>query len=95
MPVVVISVVGAFRTGKSLLLNYFLKQLFKEDKNGFYVAPGRKKVTTGLWIWNKIGIHQDKAYLLMDTQGLFDTETTQSLTTNTPTTNVQSQNPRF
>ena len=81
LPLVVISVVGAFRSGKSLLLNYFLKTLFKENTEGFRVAPGRKRVTTGLWLWNKVGIHQKTAYLLMDTQGLFDTETTQALTT--------------
>ena len=109
----VVSVVGAFRTGKSFLLNFFLRYLkdgniddmtadwmFKSgDKinnntnttnsngNGFSWMGGQERHTTGIWMWSKPfyrkdpdGSGNDIAILLLDTQGMFDNETTMSLT---------------
>jgi len=133
MLVSVVSVVGAFRTGKSFLLTLFLrylrqrtsgkeyKDMIKEDnwlyadgKNiaegnrnqrntsestesgdktslrgedeGFAWRGGQDRMTTGIWMWSEPFIHyseeagQDVAILLMDTQGMFDNETTMNLT---------------
>mmetsp|Transcript_21916 Transcript_21916/g.40880 ORF Transcript_21916/g.40880 Transcript_21916/m.40880 type:complete len:587 (-) Transcript_21916:347-2107(-) len=114
----VISVVGAFRTGKSFLLSWFLTYLShhskgagksdaKEDKieseggkwyekiqslgnDGFDWRGGAERNTTGIWMWShpsflrrsnpETGEDEDIAVLLVDTQGMFDHETTMSLT---------------
>lgn len=137
MLVSVVSVVGAFRTGKSFLLTLFLRYLrqraagmsykdmikgdrwlyadgevivegnrnkcgsMKEtdkdteenDKNGgrgedegFAWRGGQDRMTTGIWMWSEPFLHyseeagQEVAVLLMDTQGMFDNETTMNLT---------------
>jgi atlastin len=118
----VVSVVGAFRTGKSFLLSWFLKYLNhhealhaqkdnvieeEEEKNkenddrhwydefnslgndGFDWRGGAERNTTGIWMWSKPfilprtlsdGSREDVAVLLVDTQGMFDHETTMGLT---------------
>lgn len=115
----VISVVGAFRSGKSFLLNFFLRYLrhgsmddLSEDwmlKDGnalsegnlnhgiitlgeesisasFAWRGGQERQTTGIWIWSEPFIRkckdsdQNMAVILMDTQGLFDNETSMALT---------------
>lgn len=102
----VVSVVGAFRTGKSFLLSWFLRYLHhlqqteiptEEDskpwyrafdsvgQEGFHWKAGTERDTTGIWIWSHPHIIERKdgskvAVLLVDTQGLFDHETTMSLT---------------
>ncbi len=121
--VCVVSVVGAFRTGKSFLLSWFLRFLnhheslvgktggddttddAKEDdtekskwyehesslgQQGFDWRGGAERNTTGIWIWSKpyilprtnpkTGKEEDIAVLLVDTQGMFDHETTMGLT---------------
>eukprot|EP01038_Epipyxis_sp_PR26KG_P007123 gene7123-9720_t len=120
--VAVVSVVGAFRTGKSFLLNFFLRYLrapvesdsssttwmFAEGdelaegnmndwnivnidsaeekkKMSFAWRGGQDRQTTGIWMWSEPFIRKsssgnDIAILLMDTQGMFDNETTMSLT---------------
>jgi len=121
--VCIISVVGAFRTGKSFLLSWFLRYLsyhsnidnrhhnfMKNDLNsrfdrkkkwydlfhcvgnqsGFHWRGGAKKDTTGIWIWshpfllNKTnfdtGENEEISVLLMDTQGMFDHDSTMKLT---------------
>jgi atlastin len=116
--VCVVSVVGAFRTGKSFLLSWFLKYLHhlenlevpnekdentqdsKESKNskwyediesignnGFDWRGGAERNTTGIWMWSKpyllprnAGSTEKLAVLLVDTQGMFDHETTMGLT---------------
>ena len=119
LKVSVISVVGAFRSGKSFLLNFFLRYLrhgstddLNEDwmlKDGqalsegnlnkgtvklddesnsasFAWRGGQERQTTGIWIWSEPFIRkckdtdQNMAVILMDTQGLFDNETSMSLT---------------
>ena len=123
----VISVVGAFRTGKSFLLSWFLRYLklhgstapggsqasggasgdgrvadSSEEEawysqfnslgqhDGFDWRGGAERNTTGIWIWNEphylrranpeTGEMEDVAVILVDTQGMFDNETTMALT---------------
>jgi len=119
--VAVVSVVGAFRTGKSFLLNFFLRYLrcseegdLSEDwmtiegerltegnvndvgKGGdaaaaavhrsFLWRGGQERQTTGIWMWSEPFLRTPKgssepvAVLLMDTQGMFDNETSMALT---------------
>jgi atlastin len=138
MKVAIVAVVGAFRTGKSFLLNLFLrflrnasaedlsqKWLITEgdelhegnmNEGGWSIvenseAPstseaatsnvppmltkeksfawrgGQTRQTTGIWMWSEPFIVTPKAangdkiaVLLMDTQGMFDNETTMTLT---------------
>lgn len=114
----VVSVVGAFRTGKSFLLSWFLRYLSyhskgldssegREEKveadgkkwyeqfqslgnDGFDWRGGAERNTTGIWMWSQpsflrrsnheTGEDEDVAVVLVDTQGMFDHETTMSLT---------------
>jgi atlastin len=118
MHVGVVSVVGAFRTGKSFLLTLLLRFLRehddstsdeswlykfggvlsegcsntkgdkpeKEEARSFEWRGGHDRMTTGIWMWSEPFIHystkmeKKMAVLLMDTQGMFDNETTMSLT---------------
>ena len=123
--VCVVSVVGAFRTGKSFLLSWFLRYLNHYEsihhhnrdlsndnegptddddddakkwyevesslgQQGFHWRGGSERNTTGIWMWSKpyilprtnpsTGKKEDIAVLLVDTQGMFDHETTMGLT---------------
>ena len=117
MKVSVVSVVGAFRTGKSFLLTLFLRYLRhcdeksgdgtswllaegdlsegnknasdeknRPERNSFAWRGGQDRMTTGIWMWSEPFIRYSKsagekvAILLMDTQGMFDNETTMSVT---------------
>lgn len=117
MEVAIVSVVGAFRTGKSFLLSWFVKylqvlhaqqqqteaslediddvksteklskgwyeQLESIGNDGFDWRAGSDRNTTGIWIWSKpYQISKNKVVMLVDTQGMFDHETTMALTTN-------------
>lgn len=106
----VVSVVGAFRTGKSFLLTWFLRYLHhisaseptsNDDgkpwyeqfdslgNDAFHWAGGSDRATTGIWMWSQPhfinrkldnGETESLAVLLVDSQGMFDNETTMSLT---------------
>lgn len=119
--VCVVSVVGAFRTGKSFLLTWFLRylhhhypsedtktdsdpnpELVDEDdstkekegnkewyesfanlgNDGFSWKAGSDRNTTGIWMWSHPFIvkEQKRCILLVDTQGMFDHETSMALT---------------
>ena len=84
LPVVVISVAGAYRTGKSFLLNSMVRYLKAPDKShwldnkceGFSWKGGCEPHTNGLTMSSPIHITlpsgEKGVLLLMDTQGLFD-----------------------
>ncbi|KAI0980188.1 hypothetical protein GJ496_004807 [Pomphorhynchus laevis] len=90
--VVVISIAGAFRKGKSFLLDFFLRYLRADDKDnwmgcknepltGFHWRGGCERDTTGIIMWSKPFIVKKSngeaiAILLMDTQGAFDSMST-------------------
>ena len=85
---IIISVTGAFRTGKSFLLNYLLLYLRHlesgaegdwltgDELTGFTWRRGADPETAGIMAWNRIFRipRGDKkvAVLLLDTQGAFD-----------------------
>ena len=120
--IAVVSVVGAFRTGKSFLLalmlrylkhgrpddlsrdwmhaegealaegnrNYSSRAAAKAEEESppasFEWRGGHDRMTTGIWMWSEPFLHKSQAsgdvmaILLMDTQGMFDNETTMTLT---------------
>ena len=126
MKVAIVSVVGAFRTGKSFLLDLFLRYLRHAQpsarpvpagdssastawtlegvsgrrevtlegnsnvdqsgsEKGFSWRAGRKRNTTGIWMWDTpfrrtSQSGEEIAVFLIDTQGMFDSETSQMLT---------------
>lgn len=117
--VCVVSVVGAFRTGKSFLLSWFLRyleahcvqrggggatmgssssgtddgkkwyervQTLNQHEGSFDWRGGKERNTTGMWMWSdpyflpRPSKGDQVAVLLVDTQGMFDHETTVGLT---------------
>ncbi|XP_043232544.1 uncharacterized protein LOC122386896 [Amphibalanus amphitrite] len=89
-PVAVISVAGAFRTGKSFLLNEMSRYLTAENKGqwrdvkkgSFTWKNGAKSHTNGMFISPPIKITLDSGeeavLFLLDTQGLFDEDSNMS-----------------
>ncbi len=89
--VVVVSVVGAFRKGKSFLLDFFLRYMNAEDKKnwlgdpsepltGFHWRGGSERDTTGIHMWSepflcKLSSGEEVAVIFLDTQGAFDCKT--------------------
>uniref|UniRef100_A0A673B8W0 Atlastin-1 n=1 Tax=Sphaeramia orbicularis TaxID=375764 RepID=A0A673B8W0_9TELE len=90
--VVAISVAGAFRKGKSFLMDFMLRYMYNhasdswlgdadEPLTGFSWRGGSERETTGIQIWSEVFL-VDKpdgrkvAVLLMDTQGTFDSQST-------------------
>ncbi|KAL4238639.1 putative RING-H2 finger protein [Mactra antiquata] len=89
---VVVSVAGAFRKGKSFLLDFFLRYLnadcspdwLGDDESpleGFSWRGGSERETTGILLWSEpfcftLPNGEEVAVLLMDTQGAFDSEST-------------------
>ncbi|XP_077494282.1 atlastin-1-like [Amblyomma americanum] len=91
-PVVVVSVAGACRQGKSFLLAFLLRFLKNGGKenwlddlstplNGFEWRSGSKPHTRGIMLWDEVFLvntpkGEEVAVLLMDTQGSFDCKST-------------------
>uniref|UniRef100_A0A3Q3ENT5 Atlastin GTPase 2 n=1 Tax=Kryptolebias marmoratus TaxID=37003 RepID=A0A3Q3ENT5_KRYMA len=90
--VVVVSVAGAFRKGKSFLLDFMLRYMYSQVSDswmggdddpltGFSWRGGCERETTGILLWNEVFV-VDKpdgtkvAVLLVDTQGAFDSQST-------------------
>ncbi|XP_057714787.1 atlastin-1 isoform X1 [Corythoichthys intestinalis] len=90
--VVAISVAGAFRKGKSFLMDFMLRYMYKhgsddwlgqaeEPLTGFSWRGGSERETTGIQIWSEVFLVDRPdgtkvAVLLMDTQGTFDSQST-------------------
>jgi len=91
-PICIISVAGAFRKGKSFLLNFMLRYLEaggaedwmgpeESHLNGFHWRGGMERDTTGILMWSKIFLvktpsGREVAVGLVDTQGSFDKNST-------------------
>ncbi|KAK3919829.1 Atlastin [Frankliniella fusca] len=90
--VVIVSVAGAFRKGKSFLLDFFLRYMKAQPSpdwigtddaplDGFSWRGGSERDTTGILLWSEVFLTdlpngEKVAVLLMDTQGAFDSEST-------------------
>ncbi|XP_029021259.1 atlastin-3 [Betta splendens] len=90
--VVVLSVAGAFRKGKSFLLDFMLRYMYRkgdedwlgrddEPLTGFSWRGGSEPETTGIQLWSEVFLVKksngtEVAVVLMDTQGAFDDQST-------------------
>ncbi|XP_076852798.1 atlastin-2 isoform X1 [Brachyhypopomus gauderio] len=90
--VVVVSVAGAFRKGKSFLLDFMLRYMYSQTSSvwlggddepltGFTWRGGCERETTGILAWSEVFVVEkpdgsEVAVLLVDTQGAFDSQST-------------------
>ncbi|XP_047207481.1 atlastin-2 isoform X2 [Girardinichthys multiradiatus] len=90
--VVVVSVAGAFRKGKSFLLDFMLRYMYSQQSGswiggddepltGFKWRGGCERETTGIQVWSDVFVVEKPdgskvAVLLVDTQGAFDSQST-------------------
>ncbi|KAJ7304021.1 hypothetical protein JRQ81_011540 [Phrynocephalus forsythii] len=69
--VVVVAIVGLYRTGKSYLMN----KLAGKDKGGFSLGATIQANTKGIWMWCRPHpFKRDHTLVLLDTEGLGDVE---------------------
>lgn len=93
LPLCVIIINGALRTGKSFFSNFIIRHMIKLEnemnnttvndemlKDYFTSRRGSNIQTLGVWVLNKIFVHEGKAIILMDSQGIFDRELNQAMT---------------
>lgn len=84
LPVSIIVINGALRTGKSFFNNFFIRYLTNDNGetlvNHFNSKRGANAQTLGIWMFDKIFIHDNKAIILLDTQGIFDQDLNQAMT---------------
>lgn len=97
LPVVVVSVAGKFREGKSFLLNFFLRYFMNGTQanwmddasaklEGFSWRGGSERETTGIFVWSEVFVvpttgGKKVAVIFLDTQGIFDGKSTQTYST--------------
>ncbi|KAK7139834.1 hypothetical protein R3I94_012467 [Phoxinus phoxinus] len=90
--VVVVSVAGAFRKGKSFLLDFMLRYMHNQSSEswmggddepltGFSWRGGCERETIGIQAWSEVFVVEKEdgtkvAVLLVDTQGAFDSQST-------------------
>ncbi|CAH1977350.1 unnamed protein product [Acanthoscelides obtectus] len=90
--VVVVSVAGAFRHGKSFLLDFFLRYMNAKNTSewigaeeapleGFSWKGGSERDTTGILMWSEVftaelNTGEKVAVILLDTQGTWDSKST-------------------
>ncbi|EMP30046.1 Atlastin-1 [Chelonia mydas] len=90
--VVAVSVAGAFRKGKSFLMDFMLRYMYNKETidwvgdyneplTGFSWRGGSERETTGIQIWSELFLvdkpdGKQVVVLLMDTQGTFDSQST-------------------
>ncbi|KAF0973025.1 hypothetical protein FDP41_008689 [Naegleria fowleri] len=69
----VVSVVGAYRLGKSYLMNRLLHHECTPQNKGFELGHSIHSHTKGVWAWGERS-HQDERHILLclDTEGLLD-----------------------
>ena len=95
LPVAIIIINGALRTGKSFFSNFIIRCLKNLTNDNNYLSNnqnsdmltdyfvsrrGADVQTLGIWALDEIFIHDGKAIVLMDTQGIFDQELNQAMT---------------
>ncbi|XP_067318167.1 guanylate-binding protein 1-like [Anolis sagrei] len=69
-PVVMVAIVGPYRTGKSYLMNRLAGQ-----RKGFSLGSTVQDITKGIWMWCRPHPHRsDHTLVLLDTEGLGDVE---------------------
>ncbi|XP_078236446.1 guanylate-binding protein 3 [Pogona vitticeps] len=70
-PVVVVAIVGLYRTGKSYLMN----KLAGKEQGGFSLGATIQANTKGIWMWCRPHpLKPDHTLVLLDTEGLGDVE---------------------
>ena len=83
MEVSVITINGAYRSGKSFVLNFIAEELYKNtsyeiNQQTYKWVHGKNLGTTGMWMLDSPVVlklnEKNVAVLLIDTQGIFDTE---------------------
>jgi atlastin len=70
----IITINGAYRSGKSFILNFIAKKFYNIEYDTYKFIHGQFLGTTGMWMLNKPIIMNNMAVLLIDTQGLFDSQ---------------------
>jgi atlastin len=88
LDVCVIVINGPLRTGKSFFSNFIVRELLRKVNNDndiclnncFRWRRGSNVETLGIWMLNKVFVINDKAIILLDTQGIFDNELNQRMT---------------
>lgn len=73
--IIVVSVVGKARTGKSYLMNLLL-DLVGKNEAGFKVASTLSSCTKGIWLWNnvKTSVNSNARILFLDSEGTSSTD---------------------
>jgi len=73
--IIVVSVVGKARTGKSYLMNLLL-DLVGKGKNGFQVASSLQSCTKGIWLWGNIknSTNGSAKIIFIDSEGTSSTD---------------------
>ena len=78
--IAIVSIAGAFRTGKSFLINWLIKHIKENDEwlndqplEGFEFARQREPLTDGIDVWGEVfefehDIHGFVALIVLDTQ---------------------------